>query len=154
MSHSDVSRVKLGCVVTRFLLEELSVLPSNKMELKLVVRLLRRPPELLLLDEELFLDMDDITRLTLVGLDPTLELLPARHSIIKIYVSEDVCDATCETLETERTGLSLVLEEAGVASLMTTRVYQTSSLRSTTVTIRSETSFHVLMKSVRTCRTE
>ena len=77
MSHSDVSRVKLGCVVTRFLLLELSVLPSNKMELKLVVRLLRRPPELL--DEELFLDMDDITRLTLVGLDPTLELLPARH---------------------------------------------------------------------------
>ena len=119
-----------------------------------MVRLLRRPPELLLLDEELFLDMDDITRLTLVGLDPTLELLPARISFIKIYVSEDVCDATCETLETERTGLSLVLEEAGVASLMTTRVYQTSSLRSTTVTCRLETSFHVLMKSVRTCSTE
>ena len=117
-----------------------------------MVRLLRRPPELL--DEELFLDMDDITLLTLVGLDPTLELLPARHSVIEIYDSEDIGDATCETLETERTGLSLVLEEAGVASLMTTRVYQTSSLRSTTVTFRSETSFHVLMKSVRTCRTE
>ena len=44
------------------------------LELKLVVKLFLTPE--LLLDEELFFEMDDITRLTLVGLDPSFEQLP------------------------------------------------------------------------------
>ena len=56
------------------------------MELKLVVKLLRTPELLLLLDEELFFEKDDITLLTLVGLEPSFELLPdSENHVFYLY---------------------------------------------------------------------
>ena len=82
---------RLDKPLARFLL----LLEGLKMELKLVVKLLRTLELLLLLDEELFFEKDDITLLTLVGLEPSFELLPDSENHVLICILLDNVPCTC-----------------------------------------------------------